>query len=336
MALPTRIKVNIRDLWTKPESKVQKQIAELKTLLGHDVLIEPEWALLWTALGKYFPDSATFVPAIASVVTSWCKSMVELAEDDRNAAWTDQLLEKLSKSHGLKIVLEVQDGRPSTVWVENHRCFEICFPKSDPPAQSTMIAGFHDDLRVAFEPVPQRASLPSRSNTNNNDKDELFTEIDQSDFDTASIMTPATTNRLASHPARVESLPDINMIERPEALMKKPPYHLIVQHTSYSKEISVQCSHQPSLELMSEYFKVWVKRNHNQTTKPPAAEILMRESCFGLGLMYDRLEFTLNSYDYKHGLSPVMILNFVESILGYRMTYQDAHSWTFRRDTVLH
>lgn len=104
---PTRIKLGIRDLWTKPDSKLQTTIGELKALLGHDVLIEPEWALLWTALGKYFPDPGTFVPAIANVVTAWCKSMMELAEDDRNSAWTDQLLEKLSPSRGMKIMIEV-------------------------------------------------------------------------------------------------------------------------------------------------------------------------------------------------------------------------------------
>jgi hypothetical protein len=131
-----------------------------------------------------------------------------------------------------------------------------------------MIAGFHDDLRVAFQPAPKQTTLPLRSDTNLNDNEEGFTEIDQSDFDSASVLTPATTHRMASRPVnKLDSLPDINSIERPEDLMKKPPYHLIVQHSSYSKEITVQCSHQASLDLMSEYFKRWVKRNHNQTNK---------------------------------------------------------------------
>ena len=60
----------------------------------------------------------------------------------------------------------------------------------------------------------------------------------------------------------------------------------------------------------------------------------MRESCFGLGMFYDRLDFELDSYNYKHGLSPVMIIAFVEGVLGYRMTYNDSVSWTFRRDTA--
>jgi hypothetical protein len=145
-----------------------------------------------------------------------------------------------------------------------------------------MIAGFHDDLRNAFQPPPKQTSLKSRSHIN--DSEEAFTEIDAEDLDSASIMTPTTTNlTMASRPLRVDALPDISELQRPEELFKNPPYHLIVHHTSYGKEISVQCSHQPSLDLMAEYFKRWVKRNHSQTTKPPAADITMMESCFGLG-----------------------------------------------------
>ena len=69
-------------------------------------------------------------------------------------------------------------------------------------------------------------------------------------------------------------------------------------------------------------------------SQPPAAEITLKESCFGLGLLFDRLELELNSYDYKHGLSPPLLLAFVEGVLGYRITYQDASSWTFRREVA--
>jgi hypothetical protein len=59
---PARIKINIRDLWTKPDSKVQKSIGELKALIGREVLIEPEWQLLWAALQAHFPDPGMINP----------------------------------------------------------------------------------------------------------------------------------------------------------------------------------------------------------------------------------------------------------------------------------
>jgi hypothetical protein len=32
---------------------------------------------------------------------------MEIAEDERNEAWTDELLEKLKLTHGLKLMIEV-------------------------------------------------------------------------------------------------------------------------------------------------------------------------------------------------------------------------------------
>ena len=62
-------------------------------------------------------------------------------------------------------------------------------------------------------------------------------------------------------------LPNVKMLERPEDLMRKPPYHLILTHNQYGKFITIQGSHQPSLELIAEYFKKWTKKNHNQSNR---------------------------------------------------------------------
>ena len=109
-----------------------------------------------------------------------------------------------------------------------------------------MIAGFYSDLRTAFE-APKKSGALSCRTANFNVVDDGFTEVDPSDLDSASIMTPATTERFPPRPALLDSLPNVNAIERPEDLLKKPPYYLIVSHASHGKR--------------------WVKRNHNQTTK---------------------------------------------------------------------
>ena len=76
-------------------------------MIGHDVLIEPEWQLLWPELQKHYEDNSRFVPDVARAVVAWCRSLCELAEDDSNEEWTEQLLEKLKSSHILKILLDV-------------------------------------------------------------------------------------------------------------------------------------------------------------------------------------------------------------------------------------
>jgi hypothetical protein len=47
------------------------------------------------------------VPSISNVVIAWIKSFMDLADDEANAAWTDELLEKLTEAHGLKLMIEV-------------------------------------------------------------------------------------------------------------------------------------------------------------------------------------------------------------------------------------
>lgn len=105
---PTRIKVNIRDLWSKNDSEVQTSIAEVKKLIGHDVSIEPEWQLLWAELQQHYDEDADrFAPDIARAVIAWCRSLCEMAEDDSNEAWTEVLLERLKSVHRLDVLLNV-------------------------------------------------------------------------------------------------------------------------------------------------------------------------------------------------------------------------------------
>jgi hypothetical protein len=129
-----------------------------------------------------------------------------------------------------------------------------------------MLSGFHEELREAFE-EPRASKLPQHTTATSRPIDDGYTEVDAFDLDSASILTPATTERYAPRARAADVLPNVHMLERPEDLMRKPPYHLILSHTQYGKFITIQCSHQPSLELISEYFKKWTKRNHNQTTR---------------------------------------------------------------------
>jgi hypothetical protein len=105
---PTRVKVNIRDIWSKDDSDVQKAITEVRKLIGHDVVIEPEWQLLWAELQKHYSDNSRFVPDIAKVVIAWCRSLCEIADDDRNEQWTETLLERLKAAHILKVLFDVR------------------------------------------------------------------------------------------------------------------------------------------------------------------------------------------------------------------------------------
>jgi hypothetical protein len=139
-----------------------------------------------------------------------------------------------------------------------------------------LVAGFHSELRSAFDDRPRTATLAERKVGSTNVVEDAYTEVHVSYIDAASILTPATTERYVSRATVADAIPSVDMIERPEELMKKPPYHLILTHNQYGKFITVQSSHQPSLELISDYLKKWTKRNHGQTTKVSFASTISR------------------------------------------------------------
>ena len=55
-----------------------------------------------------------------------------------------------------------------------------------------------------------------------------------------------------------EPLPEISTLERPEELMIRPPYRLLVRQESKMR-IEVQGSHQGSLRVLEGYLRRWVR-----------------------------------------------------------------------------
>jgi hypothetical protein len=242
------------------------------------------------------------VPAITSVVASWARALDETVGNDANEAWTEELLEKIKENGGrLKIVLQVcsrcwpfkmggaltrvqvTDGRKTTVWNNTANAFEICFTKRAESVHqlSMMMTGnFHSDLLGAFKPAASEGGATHKRGPSAAAADPSTAgwvdagRDDASDFDAASIMTPATTSAAAMAPMAVRSaapvndrLPQVGMIDRPEELLQRPPYFLFIR--SMDQKLVVQGSHQPSLELLADYLKKWGKTNqqlHNRVS----------------------------------------------------------------------
>jgi len=156
---------------------------------------------------------------------------------------------------------------PSTSWSDRARGFQICFPKDPNPTvpmariMTELMAKFHGDLLRAFNPTSGEPAASTSEKWVDAGNDDM------SDIDAASIVTPpSTTDRvMAMRSVPMEKLPNINMIERPEDLCARAPYHLILR--SSDRHVSVQASHQPSLELLAAYLKKWTKTNTNYTNR---------------------------------------------------------------------
>ena len=106
---PLALRRGLRDHWDDPQSPTRKAIARLSVLLGLQVSVDLEVAMLWVELQNYFPDEDVFVPTITGVVMTWVECLIDRLENEANSNWSDKLLEYVGHSgrNPLKVKVEV-------------------------------------------------------------------------------------------------------------------------------------------------------------------------------------------------------------------------------------
>lgn len=127
------------------------------------------------------------------------------------------------------------------------------------------------------------------------------------------------------------AMPDLSSQPQPDKLLLEPPYHLVV-YGGGKTLVEVLCSHSPTLELLAGYLKRYCKTNNKDVRRPPVVDIQLHQSMFGFGVSYDRLTMTVEGRNPDCLVSPMLVLSFVEGVLGYKNVSGDGSSWIFRRD----
>lgn len=234
----------------------------MQELLGHEVIIEPEWQLLLAELEQFYPDKGNFVTIIAGCVEAWVKSMIELLDDSAHEDWTEIVLEK-SKSGRLRLFLEVSTSDiASTSWSEERSGFIITLPKKKVFQPAELFPIFRGKLLTCFE-APKKPQLPIRQGQGAADE---WADVE---LDTATgkpeVVEKARGSSASRPKTTVEFLPNVQSLPRPDELFLRPPYHLTV--IPGHSEIEIQCSHSPSLKVLSDYLKRWCRINHHDTTE---------------------------------------------------------------------
>ncbi|KAK3329886.1 hypothetical protein B0H66DRAFT_542286 [Apodospora peruviana] len=333
-SLPLKVQVGIRDHWTKEDSEVQTTLKSLEELLGHNVVVEPEWPLLVTELDTYYPDKGSLVAAVAYSVQAWAKAMMELLDDSAHEEWIETVLEKTGAVGRLRLYIEVAasssetDG--ATSWSESRSGFVITLPKKQIYHTAELFPVFRGDLLTCFgvEKLPQ---LPIRSAASAADDWDEVNMAPTPQSAAASLLRGADAG--GPNTRVVEFLPSVPSLPRPDELFLRPPFHLHMMASN--REIEIQCSHSPSLQLLANYLKRWCRVNHHDTRNPPAIQVTLHQSAFGLGQMFDRL--VLNTHDTRYTnqfqVTAPMVIALIEGVLGYELV--SAHgTWSFRRDTA--
>jgi hypothetical protein len=146
--------------------------------------------------------------------------------------------------------------RLQTSWKASSSIFTLTIPKTDPPTQSKVEAAFDQD----FENL-----LTSTGETATNE--EGWADVAAETRAPAPSSTPAQP--LEEQPS-TRRLPNINTIPRPnELLTTTTPYFLKFDGDT------VQCSHEPSIELLAAYLNKWGRTNISDSLKVCASPSLI-------------------------------------------------------------
>ncbi|KAK7942920.1 uncharacterized protein PG986_012033 [Apiospora aurea] len=341
--LPLKVRVGIRDSWSSEDAPVRKSLKTLREILGLDVAVEPEWPLLLAALDGSYPDKQTLVPAVAQCVRVWCDLLAAALEDeDATAEWAETLLERAGGL--LRLFLEVQVSKNEGLrltWSNDRTGFVITLPRGQMPYLTELEAAFRGQLLNCFNKdagASQSTTLASRAAAPADDWADV--SLDAATGKAAVVESAKDADRCSNTQyvppikAAYAVIPECGTLARPDDLLLKPPYHLVVYDRG-SSEVEIHSSHSPSLQLLSEYLKKWCRVNQQNHQKPPCVDIKLHQSAFGLGLIYDRLTLSVDRPYAQYGVSPMIVLSLVEGVLGYQNVGNEGSCWKFRKDVEL-
>ncbi|KAK8098510.1 uncharacterized protein PG998_013996 [Apiospora kogelbergensis] len=337
--IPLKVRIGIRDSWASEDAPVRKSLAKLRELLGLDVAVEPEWPLLLAALNDAYPDKQGLVPVVAQCVRVWADVLVTVLQDEEaNEEWIETLLDRAG---GLvRLYLEVQSSKSEDLrlsWSNDRTGFVIVLPRGQMPYVTELEAALRGQLLDCFKKdsdvASQSVTLASQAAAQTDDWADVSLDAATGK---AAVVEDARSPQRYVQPAKAahELLPDVGILARPDDLLLKPPYHLVVYDRG-SNEVEVHGSHSPSLQFLSEYLKKWCRINQQNHQKPPCVEIKLHQSAFGLGLIYDRLTLSVDRPYSQYGISPMIVLSLVEGVLGYQNAGSEASCWRFRREVEL-
>jgi len=205
-------------------------------------------------------------------------------------------------------------------------------PNRKLPQHHTALAGFSTDFLNLFNAttLQQASSVPAIISSLPTDPDD-WADLDLGSPESQIAPYSDIGTRLNMARTEVEdTMPDISTIQRPEDLTRQPPYRLVVRQEG-KMNIIIQGSHAPSLACLDEYLRRWCRGDTTRVNTPPAVDIKLQESAFGLGLLHDTL--TLEAVRGRE-VNAMLVLVFVENVLGYFPVPSSGSAgsvWEFKR-----
>ena len=309
--------------------------------------------------------------ALTAFVLALDKRLTASADDDSDG-FADCLLERLNARGGtqtLEIIVEAarkpppQGPRESRLeWHPYHRGslrFEVPLAHdygTAPHIVTTIVEALASD--EASTAAGEAATAEGAGDAGNDDASE-WEGIATPSQSAASVLggwsrgpTPAEVARGVEASLPPERMPAAT--DEPKRLFAQRPPYLMQIVTRKNDELLVTCSHQKTLEALMQYLQRYVRIDRTtgvgskitsllaseqtltDAPQSPLLKITLKES-FLAGPLYDTLK--IETWDARSlvrndlpAISPVLVLSFVESVLGYRCVGDVGEVLMYRRD----
>lgn len=244
---PLQMRMSLRDAFDSPNAPVQKSLVNLNTTVGYDFSLVIAWVDIHRDLASLFPDISILVPSITGVLTSYLNRLITLLDDEK---FQDAFLEKASHVSCRDIIIQVgEQTNEDKSFFDKSGKLTLSLPRTGSDWYRRMSSRVGHDLEALF--TSKGASTTSTTSKPTSDKPAS----DWVDIHSVSSASNAVT-----------SLPSIDTLGKPETMFTSLlPYYVVI--TNSGAHIHVQGSHQPTLDLVHNYFRMHTRKNMNLTTQ---------------------------------------------------------------------
>ncbi|KAJ3123299.1 hypothetical protein HK098_002036 [Nowakowskiella sp. JEL0407] len=334
---------HIKNLFTDEKSSVKTALQNLNKLVGWSFGINVPWDDVCRDLKEQFPDNSKLIPTVCVVIERILSEFQSVLESGNGFA--DLFLSKMEE-YPKDITVQVSGRIGEFIIGLNLFALQTQPNRSLKPVKVTLATNGINFIL----PVVDRESLLQSTVQIGSDLQDLFKGSQTSpslegDSDWLEVNSPAapaavqtigslglqTAEKIMPKP-RITRLPKLTSLDRPENLFKDIlPYIVLVRRTA--KGIEIEGNHSPTLVLIAEYFRKYLKKDLQNANQDPFLEINLCSSNYGSGLNYDVLKierrFERNSW-VNVGITSV--LSFIEGVCGYDfVSVTHGSEWFFKR-----
>lgn len=154
---------------------------------------------------------------------------------------------------------------PSLTWSAERTGFILALPQGHQPSLSELEPLFAQQLLSCFDEGAVGAAVLAHRPAAGDDWADVSMD---STTGKPSVVEPSQPKAVLP---QFERLPECSALGRPDELLLKPPYHLVVRDRGTTL-VEVHGSHSPSLQLLAEYLKKWCRVNQQDSRKVCARE----------------------------------------------------------------